>query len=42
LFRFLQQHHAELRGQRAFEALQQGRVDEVLAAAENAAMGAFA
>jgi len=29
-------------GQRAFEALQKGRVDEVLAAAENAAMGAFA
>ena len=42
LLRFLQQHHAELRGKRAFEALQQGRVDEVLAAAENAAMGAFA
>jgi ABC-type amino acid transport substrate-binding protein len=42
VFRFLQQHHAELRGKRAFEALQQGRVDEVLAAAENAAMGAFA
>jgi hypothetical protein len=38
----LQQHHAELRGQRAFEALQKGRVDEVLAAAENAAMGVFA
>jgi hypothetical protein len=29
-------------GQRAFEALEKGRVDEVLAAAENAAMGAFA
>ena len=42
LLRFLQQHNAELRGQRAFEALQKGRVDEVLAAAENAAMGAFA
>ncbi len=41
LLRFLQQHHAELRGKRAFEALQQGRVDEVLATAENAAMGAF-
>ncbi len=42
LLRFLQQHHAELLGKRAFEALQQGRVDEVLATAENAAMGAFA
>jgi len=42
LLRFLQQHHAELRGKRAFEALQQGRVDEVLATAENAAIGAFA
>ena len=42
LLRFLQQHHAELRGKRAFEALQQGRVEEVLATAENAAMGAFA
>jgi len=42
LLRFLQQNHAELRGKRAFEALQQGRVDEVLAAAENAALGAFA
>ncbi len=42
LLRFLQQHHAELRGKCAFEALQQGRVEEVLATAENAAMGAFA
>ena len=42
LLRFLQQHHAELRGKRAFEALQQGRVEEVLAMAENAAMGVFA
>jgi hypothetical protein len=42
LLRFLQQHHTELRGKRAFEALQQGRVEEVLATAENAAMGAFA
>jgi ABC-type amino acid transport substrate-binding protein len=42
LLRFLQQNQAELRGQRAFEALQKGQVDEVLAAAENAAMGVFA
>ena len=42
LLRFLQQNHAELRGRRAFEALQKGQVDEVLAAAENAAMGVFA
>jgi hypothetical protein len=42
LLRFLQQHHAELRGKRAFEALQQGRFEEVLATAQNVAMGAFA
>lgn len=42
LFRFLQQHHSELGGQRALEALQRGRVEAVLAAAENAATGAFA
>jgi hypothetical protein len=42
LFRFLQQHHSELGGQRALEALQRGRVESVLAAAENAASGAFA
>jgi hypothetical protein len=42
LFRFLQQHHAELDGRRALEALQHGRVEAVLAAAENAASGAFA
>lgn len=42
LFRFLQQHHAELHGRRALEALQHGRIEAVLAAAENAASGAFA
>lgn len=42
LFRFLQQHHAELGGQRALEALRGGRVEAVLTAAENAASGAFA
>ncbi len=42
LLRFLQQHHSELGGQRAFEALRRGRVEAVLAIAENAASGAFA
>jgi hypothetical protein len=42
LFRFLQQHHSELGGRRALEALRRGRVEAVLAAAENAASGAFA
>jgi hypothetical protein len=42
LFRFLQQHHGELGGARALDALRQGRVDDVLAAAENTAIGAFA
>jgi hypothetical protein len=42
LFRFLQQHHAELGGQRALEALRRGRVEAVLMAAENAARGDFA
>jgi hypothetical protein len=42
LFRFLQQHHAELGGQRAYEALGGGRVKAVLGAAENTAAGAFA
>jgi hypothetical protein len=42
LFRFLQQHHPELGGQRALEALRRGRVEAVLTAAENAARGAFA
>ena len=42
LYRFLLQHHAELGGGRALEALQRGRCDSVLAAAENSAAGAFA
>jgi DUF1365 family protein len=41
LFRFLQQHHSELGGGRALDALRHGRVDSVLAAAENTATGAF-
>jgi hypothetical protein len=41
LFRFLQQHHSELGGIRALDALRRGRVHGVLAAAENAASGAF-
>jgi hypothetical protein len=41
LFRFLQQHHNELGGDRALDALRLGRVAGVLAAAENTAMGAF-
>jgi hypothetical protein len=41
LFRFLQQHHSELGGDRALDALRLGRVDGVLAAAENTATGAF-
>jgi hypothetical protein len=42
LFRFLQQHHNELGGARALDALRQGRIDGVLAAAGNTATGAFA
>jgi hypothetical protein len=42
LFRFLQQHHGELGGDRALDALRRGKVDGVLAAAENTATGAFA
>lgn len=41
LFRFLQQHHNELGGIRALDALRHGRVNVVLAAAENTASGAF-
>ncbi len=42
LFRFLLQHHGELAGKRAVDALRHGRLDAVLAVAENAARGAFA
>jgi hypothetical protein len=41
LFRFLQQHHSELGGDRALDSLRRGQVDGVLAAAENIATGAF-
>jgi hypothetical protein len=42
VFRFLQQRHGELGGARAIDVLRHGRVDAVIAAAENAATGAFA
>lgn len=42
LLRFLQQHHGELGGNRALDALRHGNIDGVLAAAENTANGAFA
>jgi hypothetical protein len=42
LFRLLQQRQGELGGERALEALRRGRIEAVLAAAENAASGAFA
>jgi hypothetical protein len=42
LFRFLQQHHRELGGARALDSLRQGQIEDVLAAAENTAAGAFA
>src|SRR5271165_4026760 len=41
LYRFLLQHHAELGGARAVDALKRGRPDDVLAAAQNTAAGAF-
>ena len=41
VYRFLLQSHAELGGRRALDALRQGRVDDVLAAAANTAAGAF-
>jgi 2C-methyl-D-erythritol 2,4-cyclodiphosphate synthase len=42
VFRFLQQRHSELGGGRAIDVLRHGRVDAVIAAAENTAIGAFA
>jgi hypothetical protein len=42
LLRFLQQHRSELGGARAVDALREGRIDQVLAAVENMATGAFA
>lgn len=41
LYRFLRQHHAEVGGQRAYEALRGGRVEAAVSAAEDAAAGAF-
>lgn len=40
VYRFLTQHHPELEGDTAFSALQRGKVEKVVAAAENTA-GAF-
>ena len=40
VYRFLTQHHPEPEGDTALSALQRGKVDKVLAAAENTA-GAF-
>jgi hypothetical protein len=42
LYRFLLQHHPEIGGTRALDALKRGRSDAVLAAAQNSAAGAFA
>jgi hypothetical protein len=39
---FLLQHHPELDGARALDALRRGRIDRVIATAENVASGAFA
>ena len=41
VYRFLQQRHPEIGGARAVDALKRGRIDAVLAAADNAASGAF-
>ncbi len=41
LYRFLLQRHPELGGARAVDALKRGRLNGVLAAAENTASGAF-
>jgi hypothetical protein len=41
VYRFLLQHHPEIGGERAVDALKRGRLDGVLAAAENTAAGAF-
>ena len=41
VYRFLLQRHSEIGGARAVDALKRGRIDGVLAAAENAASGAF-
>jgi hypothetical protein len=41
LFRFLQRRHGELGDDCALDALQHGKADGVLAAAENTTTGAF-
>ncbi len=41
IYRFLLQHHAELDGVRALDALRRGHVGRVIAAAENVASGGF-
>jgi hypothetical protein len=41
VYRFLLQRHPEVSGARAVDALKRGRIDGVLAAAENTASGAF-
>jgi hypothetical protein len=41
VYRFLLQHHSEIDGARAVDALKRGRIDGVLAAVENSASGAF-
>lgn len=41
IYRFLLQHHAELGGVRALDALKRGRIEEVIAAAENIVGGGF-
>ena len=42
VYRFLLQHHPELEGARALDALRRGRIDQVIATAESVASGAFA
>lgn len=42
VYLFLLQHHAELNGTRALDALRRGKIDRVIATAENVASGAFA
>jgi hypothetical protein len=42
VYRFLLQHHPELNDARALDALRRGRIDRVIATAENVASGAFA
>jgi len=41
IYRFLLQEHPELGGRRAIDELKRGRIENVLAAAQNMAAGAF-